>query len=154
MALTRLDWLYLCGAAVAAAGAIFCLVRFGKRDPEQAERRRRERIQRIGRLAQCEILDILEGDAVAPGTAARKRLSRLMPPQGKLVVYRYTVSGVTYETSQDFIAPSPGARPPLPGRIANVKYDPANPSNSILLSERLPASRTGAPRAVAPGRGK
>lgn len=139
---------------MAAAGAVLCLIRFGKRDPEQAERRRRERIQRIGRLAQCEILDILEGEAVAPGTAARKRLSRLMPPQGKLIAYRYTVSGVTYETSQDFIASSAEARPPLPGQIANVKYDPANPSNSILLSENLPAPPTRAPRAVAPGRGK
>jgi hypothetical protein len=152
----RLDWVYLCGAALAAAGVTFSLVRFGKRDPAQAERRRRERIGRIGRIAQCEILDVIEADAALSTAAARKGRSSLIPPQGKFVVYRYSVSGVVYETSQDFIQTSAEVQLPSPGQIASIKYDRANPSNSVLLIESRPGPKTSTPKTVGqePERGK
>jgi len=55
----------------------------------------------------------------------------------KLLYYSYSISGVTYETAQDISG--------LEGRVhlsriasgqtASVKYDPSNPSNSIILAD-------------------
>ncbi len=55
----------------------------------------------------------------------------------KLLYYTYAISGVTYETAQDVTGLE--ARLHLAsvaaGQTASVKYDPSNPSNSILLAE-------------------
>jgi hypothetical protein len=55
----------------------------------------------------------------------------------KLLYYTYSISGVTYETAQDIT----GLEEKLhlervaAGQTASVKYDPSNPSNSILLAD-------------------
>jgi hypothetical protein len=55
----------------------------------------------------------------------------------KLLYYTYSISGVTYETAQDI----GGLEEQLhldrvaAGQTASVKYDPSNPSNSILLAD-------------------
>jgi hypothetical protein len=55
----------------------------------------------------------------------------------KLLCYTYSISGVTYETAQDIT----GLEEQLhlervaAGQTASVKYDPSNPSNSILLAD-------------------
>jgi hypothetical protein len=55
----------------------------------------------------------------------------------KLLYYTYSISGVTYETAQDIT----GLEEQLhlervaAGQTASVKYDPSNPSNSILLAD-------------------
>lgn len=55
----------------------------------------------------------------------------------RLLFYSYSISGVTYETAQDIT----GLEEQLhldgvaAGQTASVKYDPSNPSNSILLAD-------------------
>ena len=55
----------------------------------------------------------------------------------RLVRYSYSIAGVTYETAQDVT----GLEERLcleriaSGQPASVKYDPANPSNSILVAD-------------------
>ena len=55
----------------------------------------------------------------------------------RLIRYSYSISGVTYETAQDVT----GLEERLclerlaAGQPASVKYDPANPSNSILVAD-------------------
>ena len=55
----------------------------------------------------------------------------------QLLYYTYSISGVTYETAQDVT----GLEERLhltrvaAGQTASVKYDPSNPSNSILLAD-------------------
>ena len=55
----------------------------------------------------------------------------------RLLYYTYSISGVTYETAQDIT----GLEERLhltrvaAGQTASVKYDPSNPSNSILLAD-------------------
>jgi hypothetical protein len=55
----------------------------------------------------------------------------------KLLYYTYSISGVTYETAQDIT----GLEERLhltraaAGQTASVKYDPSNPSNSILPAD-------------------
>ncbi|MGQ9918858.1 MAG: hypothetical protein ACUVS7_15725 [Bryobacteraceae bacterium] len=54
-----------------------------------------------------------------------------------LIHYQYELSGVAYFTSQD-VSALRGLLPEDPARLAgpvNVKYDPRNPANSIILCE-------------------
>jgi hypothetical protein len=55
----------------------------------------------------------------------------------RLIRYSYSIAGVTYETAQDVT----GLEERLclerlaAGQPASVKYDPSNPSNSILVAD-------------------
>jgi hypothetical protein len=55
----------------------------------------------------------------------------------RLLYYTYSISGVTYETSQDITGLEERIHLSrvAAGQTASVKYDPSNPSNSILLSD-------------------
>ena len=55
----------------------------------------------------------------------------------QLVCYSYSISGVTYETAQDITALENRALVArlVSGQIASVKYDPSNPSNSIVVAD-------------------
>ena len=55
----------------------------------------------------------------------------------KLLFYSYSISGVTYETAQTLPALRNSSILDLlaAGQTASVKYDPSNPSNSILPSK-------------------
>ena len=105
----------LAGLAIALiALAVWIALRVAH-SPEKRERRRRLHVNRIGRL----------GDALV--TEATEQT----------LYYSYSVSGVEYNASQDIGA----LRDQLPaemGRlvgVANLKYSPRNPANSILLCE-------------------
>ena len=71
---------------------------------------------------------------VANRHGAGSRTTSALP---KLLYYTYSISGVTYETAQDIT----GLEEQLhlervaAGQTASVKYDPSNPSNSILLAD-------------------
>lgn len=159
------DWrnlLPLAGlAALAATGVVFAF----RRKPENfddVERRRRAYLNRVGRIVEGHILEIAEHDPSAlngahskPSLAAKARLSPALgkaPKSGSLfsragrsdatgarmlLHYTYAISGVSYETAQDIT----GLEERLhlariaAGQIASVKYDPSNPSNSILLAD-------------------
>ncbi len=58
-------------------------------------------------------------------------------PLRQLVIYSYTIAGVTYEAAQDVTTLLPRLRFErcLSGVPASIKYDPANPSNSVIVSE-------------------
>lgn len=147
--------MYVGGAALAAAGAGFLFYRLRKRDPEQIERRRRERLQRIGRVAQGEILEIMEPEPAEDHTppdrkTRRKRLLRQRP----LIVYRYTISGVRYEAAQDVLDPLAENWLAMTGRVASIRYDPANPSNSVLLAGTRPGPSSKTPNPATPEKGK
>jgi hypothetical protein len=55
----------------------------------------------------------------------------------KLLYYSYSISGVTYETAQDITGLEERVHLSriASGQVASVKYDPSNPSNSILLAD-------------------
>jgi hypothetical protein len=143
-----LDWRILGPAAAAvlllAAGAGVWLWRRRAPDPEEAERSRRAYLNRVGRIVEGRILDIAEAPAEEiRGGARRGRLvppvSPVLPGSGKrtLVHYAYSISGVTYETAQDITGMEERAclEKLNSGQPVSVKYDPANPGNSILLAD-------------------
>jgi len=144
------DWytLLLAGAAVAlAAGGSLLWWRRRPLDPEEVERRRRSYLSQVGRIIEGRILEITEAppaDLVAAKTPRRffRTVNVRAPkrvPNGarKLVFYSYSISGVTYETAQDITGLEERAclDRVVAGQPASVKYDPANPGNSILVAD-------------------
>ena len=60
-----------------------------------------------------------------------------MNPAPRLLYYSYSISGVTYETAQDISGLQERGllESVVTGQSASVKYDPANPSDSILVAD-------------------
>ena len=94
-----------------------------RRTPEEIERLRRSGVNARGRIIAGEILGLAEPTADGAG--------------GPVLLYEYEVAGVTYEAAQDVSAlpQIASAAPFLLGQTASVKYDPKQPSNSILACE-------------------
>jgi hypothetical protein len=139
------EWLPPAGIAVLALIAIIFWLRRTPKNPSDVERDRRAYLNRVGRIVEGQILEIAEH---APGESA----PALAKPAGlfqktassassngtqKLLHYTYSISGVTYETAQDITGLDLRAHLSrlAAGQTASVKYDPSNPSNSILLAD-------------------
>jgi len=131
------------GLVILAAVTMFLWVRRKPEDANEAERARRAYLNRIGRIVEGQVLEIVDhGRAAVSGNGdgkrsnGRKRGNANEAPR-KLLYYAYAISGVSYETAQDIT----GLEERLhlsriaSGQIASVKYDPSNPSNSILLAD-------------------
>lgn len=139
---------------LAAAGAFFLF----KKKPENSdemERERRAYLNRIGRIVEGHILEVVDrAEAGADLKVEAKSDGKDLPKQPKqairrtaapsknggpqkLLYYTYSISGVTYETAQDVTGLEEQAhlKRIAVGQTASVKYDPSNPSNSILLAD-------------------
>ncbi len=109
-------------------------------DPDDAERLRRVHVSQVGRIVDGQIVEIIELVAPPEESATPKKSPR--PRTGdaghrRLVGYSYSISGVSYETAQDVTGLEERAalHSLAAGQPASIKYDPANPGNSILVSD-------------------
>jgi hypothetical protein len=114
-------------------------------NPEDEERRRRSQLNQVGRIVEGLVVELVESQGSIPlPTTETKFPHRKVPvPEltknglRRLVRYSYSIAGVTYETAQDVT----GLEERLcleriaSGQPASVKYDPSNPSNSILVAD-------------------
>ena len=102
-------------------------------DPDEIERQRRAYLNQIGRIVEGQITDLVE---VAEDKARRKS-TKEVNGRRKLVCYSYSISGVSYETAQDItsLEGRAGMERIITGLPASIKYDPSNPSNSILIAD-------------------
>jgi hypothetical protein len=143
-----IDWRVVAGAAIIVIAALAVVLRqfFQKpEDPEDEERRRRSQLNQVGRIVEGLVVELVESQGgAAPGPSSEKfsfRKAAASGPGGnglrRLVRYSYSIAGVTYETAQDVT----GLEERLcleriaSGQPASVKYDPSNPSNSILVAD-------------------
>jgi hypothetical protein len=129
----------------------FAFVRlFGRvKNSMETERERRAYLNRVGRIVDGQVLEIVERPAgEAPsgqtglfGKRARADLTKL--PNHKMLLYTYSISGVTYEAAQDITGFEEQAclERVVAGQPVGVRYDPANPSNSILIADDWSALR-------------
>jgi hypothetical protein len=112
-------------AAIAFGGAYVRKVvrRWKRKSPDEIEQLRRNAVNACGRIAFGRILEL--ADPVPGG------------PIGPILLYEYEVAGVTYEAAQNVsVLPEIAAAAPfLPGQTTSVKYDPKQPTNSILACE-------------------
>lgn len=133
--------------AIAAAGAFF-LFRKKPEDSDALERDRRVYLNRVGRIVEGHILEVvdrseseqaakIEAKTVLRSARVGKHASATKNGAKKLLYYSYSISGVTYETAQDVTGFEEQAhlKRIAVGQTASVKYDPSNPSNSILLAD-------------------
>lgn len=158
------DWrnlLPLAGLAALAGTGVFFAFRRKPEDQDDLERRRRAYLNRVGRIVEGHILEIGEHNPGSFSKSSKYALSDASPLSGgalqsrpagllsrpagnngsgsprMLLHYTYAISGVSYETAQDIT----GLEERLhlarvaTGQVASVKYDPSNPSNSILLAD-------------------
>ena len=138
------DWkfvLVMAGAAIAALAMIAYAFFRPAADPEEAERKRRLHLNQIGRIAEGQIVDLVERPPESKevrkglfGSSARP-LKDVRPRY--FVSYSYLISGVTYHTAQDITGLESQVRLErlVAGQPASIKYDAANPSDSILVAD-------------------
>jgi hypothetical protein len=110
-----------------AAAVFAAYLRFGrkKKSPAEMERERREWLNQIGRITDGTVIDVQE--VVPQGY-----------PPATMLIFQYDVGGVSYEASQDVTHLRQwinlhSCRLGLP---TSVRYDPHNPGNSIVVSEK------------------
>lgn len=114
------------GGGAALAGAAIWLWRHWHRpSADELERQRRLHVHAVGRLASGEILEMIPAPLEAQENAA------------PTLVYQYSTHGVTYQASQalHLIEASFDPASWIPGWPVQVKYDPAQPGNSIVACE-------------------
>ena len=109
--------------------------------PEEVERKRRLHLNQIGRIAEGQVVELAEHPPEPPESGKGVFGSRARPlpdPRPRhLVSYSYAISGVTYHTAQDITGLEGQIRFErlVAGQPASIKYDPANPSDSILVAD-------------------
>jgi len=142
------DILPVAGLVVLATAGAYFLFRKKPEDSHELERERRAYLNRVGRIVEGHILEVVDDSGAAavetaqPPQQQSTRLGKQTGPAPKngaqkLLYYNYSISGVTYETAQDVTGLEEQAhlKRIAVGQAASVKYDPSNPSNSILLAD-------------------
>ena len=119
--------IYIWFLAVAAAAALTYFL-FGRkqRSHQDVEKERRAWLEQTGRITDGTVIDVQE----IPGPVEHK--------SAVVLIYHYDVAGVSYECSQDVtylrhIINLHSCRLGLP---TSVRYDPQNPGNSMVVSEK------------------
>ena len=110
---------------VSAAGVVWYIIKRPRATPEEIERRRRDHLASIGRITDGTITDTPRKDdweeeqALAPA----------------VIVYNYRIGGVTYECAQDVTPLADHVRDIRIDLPIQVRYDPHNPADSIVVAE-------------------
>jgi hypothetical protein len=128
------------GAAIAAVAMIAYAFFRPAEEPEEIERKRRLHLNQIGRIAEGQVVELV---AHPPEPRESKRLfgPRARPlgdmSPRQLVSYSYAISGVTYHTAQDItgLESQVSLDKLVAGQPASIKYDPSNPTDSILVAD-------------------
>ena len=138
------DWkllLAIGGSSVAAVALITYAFARPAADPEIEERKRRLHLNLIGRIAEGQVVELAQHSA-PPAEVRRGVLGTRARPlhdsgPRSLVSYSYSISGVTYHTAQDITGLESQVRVErlVTGYPTSVKYDPANPSDSIVVAD-------------------
>ena len=106
--------------------AAYALLR-RRSSPDELEYKRREMLVRQGRIIDGTVMDISDQSAEESGRSNGM----------KLILYKYDVAGVVYECWQDvtMLAHLVNIYDCRLGFPASVRYDPHNPSNSLIVAE-------------------
>ena len=113
---------------VGGAGALlaaYYLFRPKAKAPQELERIRREFLDNVGRITDGTVIDVQEMEGLDHKAAT-------------LLIFQYDVAGVSYEASQDvtYLRQRINLQSCRLGVPTSVRYDPQNPGNSIVVSEK------------------
>lgn len=136
--------LTVAAAAAAAGGLAWYLLRKPRPTAEDLERVRREQLAEKGRITDGCITETSEGHIHHPADVEDSHAT----PQ--VIVYNYRIAGVSYEAAQDVTTLSDLVRDIRTDLPVQVRYEPHNPANSIVVSEHWSGLRLSAdtPRPV------
>ena len=132
--------LALAVAVLTGIGILFYAFFRPSADPEEAERKRRLHLNQIGRIAEGQVVELMEHpseETPAPKALFGSRARPLGSRSRHIVSYSYSISGVTYQTGQDITGLESQVRLErlVAGQPASIKYDPSNPVDSILVAD-------------------
>jgi hypothetical protein len=114
----------LAAGVAAAAGFVWYLFRSPRKTEQELEHDRRELLASTGRITDGSITE-------APG-----KMEELQPQTiTEVIVYNYRIAGVTYECAQDVTMLAELVRDIRIDLPVQVRYEPHNPANSIVVSE-------------------
>src|SRR6476661_1031427 len=109
------------GALVAA----YFMLRRKPKTAEEVEKSRREWLDHVGRITDGTVIDVQElaANGHTPAT---------------LLIFQYDVAAVSYEASQDvtYLRQFINLHSCRLGLPTSVRFDPHNPGNSLVVSER------------------
>jgi hypothetical protein len=118
--------LYALVLAVAVAVLLtYFLFRRKPKTSVELERERRLWLDQVGRITDGSVIDVQE----IPGDDHKS---------ATVLIYHYDVAGVSYECSQEvtYLRPLINLHSCRLGLPTSVRYDPQNPGNSLVISER------------------
>lgn len=112
-------------SGIGAMLAIYLLLRRKRNGPDELEQQRRQWLDRVGRITDGTVIDVQE-------------VSSSNHKSSTLLIFQYDVAGVSYEASQDvtYLRQLINLHSCRLGLPTSVRYDPQNPGNSIVVSER------------------
>lgn len=116
-------------AVAAASGVAWYLFRRPHPSAEEIERARRQEIATSGRITDGSITD-------AP-------FSQQDTSAQKIIVYNYRIGGVSYEAAQDVTTLADLVQDVRTDLPIQVRYEPHNPANSIVVAESWSGLRLG-----------
>lgn len=116
------------GVAVAVGFGLYAHFRKTP-DPDEIERLRRLFLAEQGRITDATLIDTTLSQQ-APGSRPDPDL-----PPPSVLQYQYRVAGVGYESAQDVSGLRDFVRHLRVDLPAQVRYDPHNPGNSIVVAE-------------------
>ena len=121
--------------AVAAMGIVWYKLTRKKPTAEEIELQRRTLLAETGRITDGSIvgLDERTEETSTDGMVDIPPLAEREPPQ--VLFYRYRSAGVTYECAQDVSQLTEQVRNVRIDLPVQVRYDPNNPADSILVAE-------------------
>jgi hypothetical protein len=108
--------------AVAAAGITWYLLTRSRPTPEEIEHARRDLLASTGRITDGSITDM----STPPEDPS---------PTPNVIVYTYRIAGVAYECAQLVTGLADHVRDVRIDLPIQVRYDPHNPGNSIVVAE-------------------
>jgi hypothetical protein len=110
-----------CGAVLAS----YLLFRGKPKTPKEMETQRRAWLDQVGRITDGTVIDVQEQNASEHSFST-------------FLIFQYDVAGVSYEASQDvtYLRQRINLHSCRLGLPTSVRYDPQNPGNSIVVSER------------------
>jgi hypothetical protein len=136
------EWLPLAGVALLALVGLALWLRRKPQDPANEERERCAYLNRVGRIVEGQIIELTDHAPTSRDAAPARMFQKRSAGNSsngtrRLLYYSYSISGVTYETAQDVTGQEERVHlhRVAAGQTASVKYDPSNPSNSILLAD-------------------
>jgi hypothetical protein len=108
--------------ATAAAGIAWYLLKRPRLTPEEVERTRRDLLASTGRITDGSITDM----STPPEDPS---------PTPQVIVYSYRIAGVAYECAQVVTGLADHVRDVRIDLPIQVRYDPHNPADSIVVAE-------------------